>query len=182
MFGMLRMKPLVLATVVAGVLSTSAADNYRVVHGWPQLPPGDALGQSTGVDVDSAGNVLVFHRAGRRWSEPMPETTINRATIWVFERESGRLLRSWGADLFVMPHGLTVDAQNNVWVTDVGLHQVFKFSAQGELLLKLGKDREAGSDSQRFNRPTDRSQGRVLLRERRLPQHQNHQVRRGRAF
>jgi peptidylamidoglycolate lyase len=153
---MLQTKALVLAIMIAGVLSTTrASDNYRVVHGWPQLPPGDALGQATGVDVDSAGNVLVFHRAGRRWSEPMPETTIDRATIWVFDGESGRLLRSWGADLFVMPHGLTVDAQNNVWVTDVGLHQVFKFSAQGELLLRLGKEREAGSDSQRFNRPTD---------------------------
>jgi hypothetical protein len=34
---------------------------------------------------------------------------------------------SWGANLFIMPHGLTVDKDNNVWVTDVGLHQVFKF-------------------------------------------------------
>jgi peptidylamidoglycolate lyase len=152
-----RSKSIVFAVMI-GVLTTSAArpaDSYHVVHGWPQLPPGEALGQATGVDVDSRGNVLVFHRAGRRWSEPMPTTTIGRGTIWVFEKQSGRLVRSWGANLFVMPHGLTVDAHDNVWVTDVGLHQVFKFSAQGELLLKLGTEREAGSDSRRFNRPTD---------------------------
>ena len=30
-----------------------------------------------------------------------------------------------------MPHHLTIDAQNNVWVTDVALHQVFKFPPYG---------------------------------------------------
>lgn len=27
-----------------------------------------------------------------------------------------------------MPHGITVDAVGNVWLTDVALHQVFKFT------------------------------------------------------
>jgi hypothetical protein len=86
-----RSKSIVFAVMIGGVLTTSAArpaDSYHVVHGWPQLPPGEALGRATGVDVDSRGNVLVFHRAGRRWSEPMPTTTIGRATIWVFEKQS----------------------------------------------------------------------------------------------
>lgn len=26
-----------------------------------------------------------------------------------------------------MPHGLTIDNENKIWVTDVGLHQVMKF-------------------------------------------------------
>jgi peptidylamidoglycolate lyase len=54
-----------------------------------------------------------------------------------------------------MPHGLTVDHEDNVWLTDVGLHQVFKFSADGKLLMKLGEARVAGSDSSHFNQPTD---------------------------
>jgi len=34
----------------------------------------------------------------------------------------------WGENMFWMPHGLTVDQYDNIWVTDVGLHQVFKVS------------------------------------------------------
>ena len=54
-----------------------------------------------------------------------------------------------------MPHGLTVDKDNNVWVTDVGLHQIFKFSHEGKLLMKLGEAKIPGNDSLHFNRPTD---------------------------
>lgn len=54
-----------------------------------------------------------------------------------------------------MPHGLTVDKNNNVWVTDVLLHQVFKFSHEGELLMKLGVPKTPGNDSLHFNLPTD---------------------------
>lgn len=52
-------------------------------------------------------------------------------------------------------HGLTVDHQDNVWLTDVALHQVFKFSADGQLLLTLGKARKSGADTGHFNLPTD---------------------------
>jgi peptidylamidoglycolate lyase len=54
-----------------------------------------------------------------------------------------------------MPHGLTIDKQNNVWLTDVGLHQIFKFSHDGKLLLTLGISKVAGNDSLHFNLPTD---------------------------
>lgn len=29
-----------------------------------------------------------------------------------------------------MPHGITIDNKGNVWVTDVALHQVFKFTPE----------------------------------------------------
>ena len=54
-----------------------------------------------------------------------------------------------------MPHGLTVDKQNNIWLTDVALHQVFKFSHDGKLLMKLGVAKVPGNDSSHFNLPTD---------------------------
>ena len=53
---------------------------YRVVHGWPQLPPGDNLGQASGVGVDSQGNVLVFHRVRQAWSGPAPTTPDRKST------------------------------------------------------------------------------------------------------
>jgi peptidylamidoglycolate lyase len=113
------------------------------------------LGQATGVDVDSNGNVWVFHRAGRTWQEPFPADPIQGTTVWVFEARTGRLLKSWAAGLFIMPHGLTIDRDDNVWLTDVGLQQVFKFSPDGRLLMALGEARVAGSDDTHFDKPTD---------------------------
>ncbi len=136
-------------------LSSRRGVTYQVIHGWPELPTGEILGEATGVGVDSHGDVLVFHRAGRTWTQPFPTETIARPTVWVFDGKTGHLLRSWGAGMFVMPHGLTVDHDDNVWLTDVGLHQVFKFSAAGRLLLKLGEARTPGADAVHFNLPTD---------------------------
>ena len=130
-------------------------ERYEVVHGWPELPTGEILGQATGVDVDSKGNVWVFHRAGREWSEPFPVDPVGRPTVWVFDGRTGRLLQSWGANAFVMPHGLTIDHQDNVWLTDVGLHQVFKFTPDGRQVLVLGEARVAGNDATHFDMPTD---------------------------
>jgi peptidylamidoglycolate lyase len=126
-----------------------------VVHGWPTLPEGEVLGSAAGVDVDSHGAVFVFHRAGRIWQEPLPTTPIERPAIAVFDGESGQMLRQWGAGLFAMPHGLTIDREDNVWVTDVALHQVFKFSPSGELLMTVGVRAVPGNDGSHFNRPTD---------------------------
>ena len=135
--------------------TTRVGARYEVVHGWPDLPAGEILGQATGVDVDSKGRVWVFHRAGRAWSEPFPTDPIAHATVWVFDAVTGRRLESWGAGLFVMPHGITIDRDDNVWLTDVGRHQVFKFSSDGHLLLALGEAGVPGNDERHFNLPTD---------------------------
>jgi len=129
--------------------------HYHVAHGWPELPEGRILGAAAGVGVDSKGDVLVFHRAGRVWSEPLPLTLIAEPTIAVFDEATGKLLREWGAHQFAMPHGLSVDSHDNVWVTDVALQQVFKFSPEGKLLMVLGEPGVAGADEHHFNRPTD---------------------------
>ena len=132
-----------------------AASRCTVVRGWPTLPPGEILGQATGVSVNDKGEVLVFHRAGRTWTRPFPTDPISAPTVWVFDGRTGQLLRRWGAGMFIMPHGLTVDRNNNVWLTDVGLQQVFKFTPDGRLLFTLGERRIAGADSAHFNLPTD---------------------------
>jgi peptidylamidoglycolate lyase len=53
-----------------------------------------------------------------------------------------------------MPHGLTIDGHDNVWLTDVALQQVYKVSPEGKLLLTLGERGVAGDDEGHFNRPT----------------------------
>lgn len=147
---------LVMALMVgSAALAGATTPVYRVVHGWPVLPEGRVLGSAAGVGVNSKGEVLVFHRAGRVWSEPLPLDLLSQPTIAAFDGRSGRLLREWGANQFAMPHGLTVDAHDNVWLTDVALQQVFKFSPEGKLLMVLGERGVPGADQRHFNRPTD---------------------------
>lgn len=129
--------------------------SYEVVHGWPVLPAGHLLGQAVGVGVDSRGRVFVFHRAGREWSDPFPTERIAAPTIAVFDGATGDLLAHWGAGQFVMPHGLTIDHEDNVWITDVALHQVWKLTGAGRLLLTLGTEGVAGDDATHFALPTD---------------------------
>lgn len=128
---------------------------YELATDWPQLPKGYVLSQVTGVGIDHSQNIFLFHRTGRQWTEPFPDSLISSNTILMLDREKGKILNSWGANLFIMPHGLTVDKENNVWVTDVALHQIFKFSHEGKLLMKLGVVKTPGNDSMHFNLPTD---------------------------
>ena len=130
---------------------------YQLVKDWPQLPGDFILGNPTGIGIDTSQNIFIFQRAARTWPllSQMPESHIPEKTILMLDRQTGKILNSWGDSLFIMPHGLTVDKSNNLWVTDVGLQQIFKFSHEGKLLMKLGEARVAGSDPAHFNRPTD---------------------------
>lgn len=130
---------------------------YELVENWPDLPKDLTLGNPTGISIDTSQNIVVFHRADRKWPlfGTMPDSPIKSKTVLIINKDNGKLINSWGGNLFIMPHGLKVDAENNIWVTDVGLHQVFKFSYDGKLLLKLGQAKVAGNDSVHFNKPTD---------------------------
>lgn len=142
----------VLATIPAG---WAAESRYQVVPDWPALPQDYVLGLCAGVGVDSENRVFVFHRRGRAWSDPFPTEAIPETTISVIDGSTGKLLRSWGENQFVMPHGLTIDHEDNVWLTDVALQQVYKFTNDGKLLLTLGERGRAGADHGHFNLPTD---------------------------
>lgn len=133
------------------------SDSYVLVKDWPNLPANFTLGSPTGLGLDSKGNIIAFHRSGRTW-ETMPISNlpvIKENTISVIDSKTGEILNSWGNNLFIMPHGLEVDNQDNIWVTDCGLHQVFKFDPNGNLLMTLGEARVSGKDSKHFNLPTD---------------------------
>lgn len=152
--------PCLFATCEAKVqlahLDSPSCLSYQVVHGWPNQPAGEMLGEVAGVGVDSQGNVFVFHGADRIWPEgdALDMEPIAHPTIMVFDGQSGSVLAHWGKDRFAMPHGLTIDNHDNVWLTDVALQQVYKFSNDGQLLLTLGERGIAGNDAGHFNRPT----------------------------
>lgn len=149
---------LLLASLVFSLHTVAFAgpqNSYALDSSWPALPADVSLGQATGVAVDSHNHVFIFHRADREWVEPFPVEPIALDTVFMFDGDSGALLNNWGAELFIMPHGLSVDADDQVWVTDVGSQQVHKFSHEGELLLSLGEAGVQGNDEQHFALPSD---------------------------
>ena len=82
--------------------------------------------------------------------------------IFKFDRNTGEILTSFGAGLFVTPHGFHVDSDGNVWATDFAGneagtkgHQVIKFSPEGEVLLRLGEAGVPGSGPGQLNQPCD---------------------------
>ena len=124
--------------------SQSAESNYQVVENWATFPEGvTAWSAATGVDIDSKGNIYVFHR-----NESMP--------IMAFDK-NGKFLRAWGQGMFKTTHFLRTDRDGNVWVTDRGDHQVFKFSPDGKLLMTLGRKGVVGENDSRdaFNGVAD---------------------------
>lgn len=130
---------------------------YELVNNWPDLSKDLRLGNPTGIGIDTRQNIVIFHRASREWPlfGSKPGKPIQDKTILIVDKENGKLIESWGDNLFIMPHGLTVDNENNIWVTDAGLNQVFKFTHDGKLLMKLGEAKIAGNDSLHFDKPTD---------------------------
>ncbi|MFD1315168.1 peptidyl-alpha-hydroxyglycine alpha-amidating lyase family protein [Namhaeicola litoreus] len=137
--------------------ASKIVEAYILVKDWPKLPDNFILGSPTGLGLDSKGNIIAFHRSGRVWeTNPISHLPlITENTISTIDSKTGEILNAWGNDLFIMPHGLEVDQHDNIWVTDCGLHQVFKFDADGNLLLTLGEAKVPGNDAGHFNLPTD---------------------------
>ena len=131
-----------------------APDRYEEVKEWPRLPAGVQLGECAGVAVDVNGHVFVFHRPGRGFDTAATEK-LTEPVVLEIDPMSGALLHAWGANTFLVPHGITIDSANNVFLTDVGLQQVFKFSHDGKPLLALGEPRVGAWDAAHFNQPTD---------------------------
>jgi peptidylamidoglycolate lyase len=144
----------VAAALLFALGTSPPPERYTEVKDWPRLPPSVQLGECAGVAVDANGHVFVFHRPGRGFDTSATEK-LTEPTVLEIDGVSGALLNSWGANTFLVPHGITIDAGDSVFLTDVGLQQVFKFSHDGRPLLALGEPRVGAWDGTHFNQPTD---------------------------
>jgi DNA-binding beta-propeller fold protein YncE len=153
---------------------------YRLVEGWPTLPAsmkgphGHKWGEVIRVHLAPDGNIWIFQRCFN--DRPAGDATcLNRGDtnppILEFSPD-GKLLKSFGVGLFAHPHGFTVDKDGNIWTTDtndeetilgqpaknaVGTtmgQEVLKISADGNVLMTIGKEGVAGNGPYEFDRPT----------------------------
>jgi DNA-binding beta-propeller fold protein YncE len=142
-----------LALCAAAICSTALAQNnhvpafkavpelpYKLVPNFFELPNGTNFGEASAVAVNSKGHIFVFQRV-----KPM-----------LVEYDAhGKFLRSLAEGVFEKPHGLRIDAQDNIWTTDVAAQVVLKLSPEGRVLMVLGRKDDAAEGDWLFNRPAD---------------------------
>ena len=143
------------ASALAEAPPNSQPNPFRTVENWFKLPAGRMWGSTSAVDIDRDGtSIWVAERCGANSCAGKMDPPILK-----FD-QSGTLVKSFGGGMFVFPHGIAVDKDGNIWVTDgqgrdgKG-HQVFKFSPDGEVLMTLGKAGVAGDGPDTFNQPDD---------------------------
>jgi len=137
---------LICGLVGAGVGAGQATSGqYTRVVGWAPPPGGAEWGQVPGMTIDAAGRLFVFRRA----EPPIVELDAD-----------GKVLKTWGDGTFVWPHGIRVDRDGFLWITDGRNRdgrgqQVFKYTRDGRLLMTLGTKGVAGEGPGVFNGPCD---------------------------
>ena len=135
--------------------------DFTIDNHFFKMQSGRPIGSTAGISISPDGkSIWVFDRCGANdcvGSDLDP--------IMQFDLD-GNQLASFGSQMFVRPHGLHIDFEGNVWVTDgegpdgedprrdgKG-HQVFKFSPEGNVLMTLGKPGVAGDGHYEFNQPS----------------------------
>lgn len=113
---------------------------YAVDPQWPQWPEKVERAAVTGIAVDAEENVWVYNRS--------------KLPVQVYTCD-GKYLRGWGADQVGLAHQMTIGPEGSIWLSDIGIHTIRKFSPDGKILLTLGIPGEFGEDERRLSQPTD---------------------------
>jgi len=113
---------------------------YRVVPNFFKSPKRTIAGEASAVAVNSKGHIFLFQR-----TKPM---------LAEYDAK-GNFVQSIGDGLFTHPHGLRIDADDNLWTTDDGSHLVLKLGPSGNVLLVLGRINTGAEANWLFNKPAD---------------------------
>jgi len=116
---------------------------YEYAPNWAGLTDGYHEGWIPGVAVDSKDRVFIYSRS---------EKPLN-----VYDTDGNHLAR-WGEGVLQpnAAHGIFIDGDDNVFVTDAKDHAVYEFNPAGELVMTLGTPGTPGEgEGAPFNRPTD---------------------------
>jgi streptogramin lyase len=145
-----------LAAILAGN-AYAQANPFKACEAWGQLPAGRTWGNVTGVGVDHHGNVWAVDRCGSKGTDPCVHSSVD--PILEFD-STGKFVKSFGAGTFVLPHSLSLDKDDNLWVADEAAldgkgNIVAKYSPDGKLLLTLGTPGVYGTGPDTFSEVTD---------------------------
>jgi len=124
---------------------------YGRVHPWGDLPTGsyNELASFIGAEQGPDGNIYLLGRC-------LANSCTGRSEPPVLKLDpTGKLLKTWGSGMMDFPHGFDVDDEGNVWASDQRGHQVFKWNAEGQLLMTLGQKGRQGDPPQLLTQPTD---------------------------
>lgn len=125
---------------------------YLAIDNFFQLAEGRWWDSASGVDIDIDGSSIWI--ADRCDENNCANARLN--PILKFN-DAGILVKRFGEGMFIVPHGIHVDREGNIWVTDAQGpngrdaarngkgHAVYKFSPDGTVLLTLGKPGVAGN-------------------------------------
>jgi len=155
-------KTLLAATTIAAAMTTTsiAQDNpYEPVGDtWFDLPDGRVWGATSTIYYAGDDKIWVAERCGDN-TNCLDTPDID--PIMLVDQE-GKILKKFGKNMIVWPHGLHVDPDGNLWIADARGdekrkkgHQVHKFSPDGELLMSIGTAGVAGQDKYVFTNPND---------------------------
>jgi len=141
-------------TYVEAQLTTNP---FRPTYGWGSLEEGRPMGSTSAIYPSPDGSQMwVAERCG---ANTCAGSTVDPILLFNLD---GTLVRSFGAGLISWPHGIFVEPDGSVWVTDAWRandnnlgHAVLKFSPTGELLMTLGVPGVAGNPPLHLNRPSD---------------------------
>ncbi len=141
LFAQSQRAPASTGTSVPAYPRINLAPHYVVDPSWPQRPPDVPWGQMAGLAVDKQDNLWLHTRTN--------------PAVQVYSSD-GRYLKGWQEDNpNSVSHGIKFDREGHVWLVDVGLHTVRKFTPDRRLLMTLGTPGEPGEDEHHFNKPTD---------------------------
>jgi len=130
---------------------------YHVDEGWAKLP-GRKWGGISAVDIDLDGkSVWVLDRCeganGECGKSSLPP-------VLQFD-STGKLVRSWGVNMFRYPHGIYADPKGFIWTADgisndgIAGQVVRKWTRDGKLVQTMGEWGVAGTDAAHFNGVSD---------------------------
>ena len=139
---------------------------YETIEDFLQVPAAREWGAMPAMELDPDGtSIWVTERCGANTCAGSDLPVVHKIDA------SGNVVKSFGGGILNWPHGIHIDPDGNIWVTDARAatpeelekfpdakgkgHAAYKFSPDGELLMTLGTPGVAGDPPEYLNEPCD---------------------------
>ena len=108
-----------MTTAPDAIVANSYPNPFTTVPDYFKMPAGRKWGSTAAIDIDKDGKtVWILDRCGANSCYDSASGKMSDLDPVLHFDETGKLIKSFGAGLIVFPHGIAVDPEGNVWVTD----------------------------------------------------------------